>query len=86
MDIDNFTPHALLLWTFVPRDAKTSILKNVFCTKCRTSVEIVDYKGTEKNGDVVLTGRCKVCGNKVVRVVEPLKEFQIIDCVIWLNP
>ena len=70
MESSNFTSKAMLLWSIVPKDARAQILKAVFCTRCRTSVEIVDYKGTEKNGDVVLTGSCKVCGHKVVRVVE----------------
>jgi len=70
MDPENFTPRALLLWSIVPKEARVRILKSVFCTRCRTSVEIVNYKGTEKNGDVVLTGSCKACGHVVVRVVE----------------
>jgi hypothetical protein len=55
MDIDIFTPRALLLWSLIPKDARNQILKNVFCTQCRTAVEIVDYEGTEKKGDVILT-------------------------------
>jgi hypothetical protein len=70
MDTSNFTPKASLLWTIVPKEARERILKAVFCTRCRTSVEIVDYTGTERNGDVVLSGSCKVCGHKVVRVIE----------------
>lgn len=70
MDSDNFTHKALLLWSIVPRGARGRILKNVFCTRCRTSVEIVNYKGAEKKGDVILTGSCKLCGHQVVRVVE----------------
>jgi len=70
MDTSNFTPRASLLWSIVPKEARVGILKAVFCTRCRTSVEIVNYKGTEKNGDVVLTGKCKACGHEVVRVVE----------------
>ena len=69
-DPDDFTPKALLLWSLVPREARARILKNVFCTRCRVSVEMVDYMGTEKTGDVVLTGSCKRCGHQVVRVVE----------------
>ena len=70
MDIDNFTPRALLLWSLVPKDARNQILKNVYCSQCRTAVEIVYYEGQEKNGDIILTGSCNVCGNNVVRVIE----------------
>jgi len=70
MDIDIFSPLALLLWSLIPKDTRSRILKNVYCTQCRTSVEIVEYEGTEKDGNVILTGRCKACGHEVVRVVE----------------
>jgi hypothetical protein len=58
MDIDNCTPQALLSWAVLPPEAKVRILKNVFCIHGKTSVEIVDYKGTENGGNVILTGRC----------------------------
>ena len=70
MDTEKFTPKALLLWSIVPREARARIVKAVFCTRCRGSVEMVEYYGIEKNGDVLLTGKCKVCGHEVVRVVE----------------
>lgn len=66
----NFTPKAELLWSTVRPDAKAGILKSVWCAKCRAAVEIVDYKGCEKNGNVVLDGKCKICGGRVRRVVE----------------
>ena len=65
-----FTAEAELLWGTVPAEAKVRILKNVFCTRCRDSVEMVNYNGTVKNGDVVLEGTCGKCGHRVVRVVE----------------
>jgi RNase P subunit RPR2 len=70
MDSEHFTSKALLLWSLIPKEARERILKAVFCTRCRTSVEIVSYKVTERSGDVILTGSCKVCGHEVVRVVE----------------
>jgi hypothetical protein len=65
-----FTAEAELLWGTVPAQARVRILKNVFCTQCRDSVEMVDYGGTVKGGDVVLDGSCAKCGHRVVRVVE----------------
>jgi Domain of unknown function (DUF5679) len=61
---------AELLWSTIPAWAKDKILKNVFCVQCRTSVEIVDYTKKERRGDLILKGRCGVCGHEVVRVVE----------------
>jgi len=65
-----FTLQAELLWHTVPASAKEQILKNVFCGGCKGSAEMIDYSGTEKNGDVVLEGVCAKCGRRVVRVVE----------------
>jgi hypothetical protein len=66
----SFTAKAELLWHTVPAKAKDQILKNVFCTRCKGSVEIVDYTGSEKNGDLVLEGSSANCGHRMVRVVE----------------
>ena len=70
MNSETFSLKAALLWSTIPLEAKTGILKAVWCGKCRGAVEIVDYAGTEKNGDIVLRGKCKVCGGPVCRVVE----------------
>ena len=70
MSKKQFTPEAELLWTSVPSGAKEKILKNVFCVKCRVSIPIVDYTGREKNGNVLLEGKCGVCGHSVARVGE----------------
>jgi hypothetical protein len=65
-----FTPEAAILWSSVPEEAKPKILKNVFCAECMDTVEIVNYNGTAKKGDLILTGKCGKCGGKVVRVLE----------------
>ena len=66
-----FTPKAAFLWAMIPKEAQTRILANVFCVKCRDSVQIVKLTGdVDKRGDVVLKGSCAVCGHEVVRVVE----------------
>ena len=70
MGSNNFTPEAELLWSTVWPEARERILQAVFCTRCRTSVEIVDYSGRARNGDLILEGRCRNCGHGVCRVVE----------------
>jgi hypothetical protein len=65
----SFTQQAELLWYSIPANAREGILENVFCAKCKGS-EMVDYSGSEKNGDLVLEGSCANCGHRVVRVVE----------------
>ena len=59
-----------MLWATIPREARERILKNVFCTECGGSVEIIKFKGEERDGNLVLTGSCATCGHKVARVVE----------------
>lgn len=70
MDAKKFTPKAALLWSTVPAEARLRILRAVWCGNCRKSVEIVDYRGRERNGDIVIKGACRQCGHRVCRVVE----------------
>jgi hypothetical protein len=70
MSDGTFTAKAAVLWGTIPKEARTRILANVFCVKCRGSVTIKDFTGEEENGDVILKGACAKCGHEVVRVVE----------------
>lgn len=70
MNEGKFTVDAAVLWTTVPKEARERILANVFCTRCCGAATMVKYQGKEKDGDIVLTGKCAQCGHKVVRVVE----------------
>jgi hypothetical protein len=70
MSTGSFTPKAEFLWFSIPEPQREMLLRNVWCGHCRTAVEIVDYTGREVRGDVLLEGRCKVCGGGVGRHVE----------------
>jgi len=70
MSNEKFTPQAAVLWKMIPLEARTRILANVFCVKCRGSVTITNFTGEERKGDVYLKGSCARCGHEVVRVVE----------------
>ena len=70
MSDEQFTTRAAVLWATIPREARERILKNVFCAQCGGSVEIIKFKGEERDGNLVLTGSCAKCGHKVARVVE----------------
>lgn len=65
-----FTARAATLWGTIPKEARERILNNVFCVKCRGSVEIINFTGEERDGNLVLTGSCAQCGHEVVRLVE----------------
>jgi len=70
MNEGQFSARAAILWGAIPLNARERILKNVWCTKCRGTVEILAFTGEEKDGDLILTGSCSQCGNKVARVIE----------------
>lgn len=70
MSDGTFTPRAAVMWGAIPKEARERILANVFCVKCRTSVQITNFTGDERKGDVYLKGACAKCGHEVVRVVE----------------
>jgi len=70
MSEGQFSVRAGVLWGTIPKEARERILKNVFCRKCRGSVEMVGVTGEEEKGDLILKGSCAVCGQAVVRVVE----------------
>ena len=65
-----FTSQAELLWLSIPAAARERIPNNVFCRNCRGASEMIDFTGSEKNGDLVLEGVCAKCGQRVVRLVE----------------
>ena len=70
MNEKQFSPEAAILWSAVPPSAREQILKNVFCVKCCGAAEMVNFRGEEKKGDLMLTGKCAKCGHEVVRVIE----------------
>jgi len=70
MSAKNFSLQAELLWASVPSAVRPTLLCNVWCGQCRAEVEIVDYSGKEKAGDLILQGRCAVCDGRVARLIE----------------
>jgi len=60
-----------VVWGAIPLVSKKRILANVFCVKCESPAQMVDFSGKlEKHADLILTGKCSVCGHKVVRLLE----------------
>lgn len=71
MNDGKFTVEAAVLWGVIPLAAKKQILANVYCVRCGGSVQIVDFSGeVEEPGDLLLKGKCAVCGGEVVRMLE----------------
>lgn len=66
----SFTKPALQLWKAIPVHFRDKLLQNVWCGNCQKMTEIVDFLGCQQRSDLILTGSCATCGNKVVRVIE----------------
>jgi hypothetical protein len=67
---DPFTEDARKRWNKVPEWAQAKILSNVFCGKCLKSVSVVLERGKMHRDDLILIGKCKICGHEVRRLVE----------------
>ena len=66
-----FTKEAKERWNKIPKSAQTKILNNVFCGKCLNSVPIVLKMAKMERADLILRGKCKICGHEVCRLIEP---------------
>ena len=71
-----FSMKAELIWSAVPPEVREEILRAVWCGNCRAAVEIVDYTGGEERGDLIIEGRCRICGREVRRFVESSESTQ----------
>ncbi|WP_096186490.1 hypothetical protein [Evansella halocellulosilytica] len=56
-------------WAKVPKDFQEKLIHNVFCRNCGVTT-IVDYEIKDDNQGLTLEGKCKQCGENVVRFVE----------------
>jgi hypothetical protein len=68
---DPFTKEARTRWDEIPKEAQAQILENAFCVKCRDAVSIILESAKMQRDDLILRGKCKICGHEVGRLVEP---------------
>lgn len=73
MALPKFTPQARKRWEQVPDWAQARILETVWCKKCLKGTSIELHAGRMEDKCLILEGKCKSCGNDVVRLVEPEK-------------
>jgi len=69
--LPKFTPQAKKRWEQVPAWARKKILEEVWCSQCRTGTPLQIHDGKMESGCLILTGVCKKCGGKAVRLIEP---------------
>jgi transcription elongation factor Elf1 len=56
-------------WNTIDKAMQEKLLSTVFCVKCGVTT-IVEYKIDSEKDDIIIKGKCKKCGHKVVRLVE----------------
>jgi len=69
--LDPFSKDAKKRWNKIPAGAQAKILDNVYCGKCMNMVSIVLETAKMEGADLILRGKCKICGHEVCRLVEP---------------
>ena len=68
--LPEFTGSAAKLWVAIPAESKKELLATVWCGKCRHPVNIKNFSGVVKSGNLLLVGLCSECHGDVARVIE----------------
>ena len=66
----NFTPEARERWEEIPESSLKEILENVRCVHCGVENAMRLREGRMDGTCLILTGTCKKCRKKVVRLIE----------------
>ena len=69
--LPKFTSKARERWDKISNDNRAILLDNVWCGKCLDSVSMILENAKVKTNLLILEGVCKICGSKIVRVIEP---------------
>jgi RecJ-like exonuclease len=56
-------------WLAHAQQFRDAVLDNVWCSRCRGAVRILDYTVQPKTGGIALVGSCVTCGNEVARYI-----------------
>lgn len=65
-----FDKKAMNRFNQIPDNMKSKLLSNVYCSKCKDTVKIVDFEATMDKDDLILKGKCEKCSGKVARLIE----------------
>ncbi|MCI0398777.1 MAG: plasmid pRiA4b ORF-3 family protein [Chloroflexi bacterium] len=66
----SFTRPAQWFWDAIPDHIQAQLLGNVWCRHCAAETVMVDFKGSIRQGDLLLRGHCLRCGRPVARIIE----------------
>ncbi|WP_312097642.1 hypothetical protein [Niallia sp.] len=67
-DILSFTANKK--WLSLPKEMRSELERNVWCSSCIDVVQIENYLIEETKFGIVLQGTCKQCGKQVARAIE----------------
>jgi hypothetical protein len=56
-------------WLDHSQQFRDAVVRNVWCSRCRDAVRILNYAVQSKPGGSALIGTCATCGNEVVRYI-----------------
>lgn len=65
-----FTPQARWFWFNIPRHIQVEIIGTTWCSHCGQSTTLVHFKGSIRQGNLLLRGECLRCGSPVTRLIE----------------
>jgi hypothetical protein len=65
-----FSQKAMQRWNQIDDKVRLHLLENVYCSKCKDAVKIIDFEATIQDNDLILNGKCSICNNDVARLIE----------------
>jgi hypothetical protein len=92
--MSNWTAEAQDRWSHLSSDIQQHILTHVWCSGCQQSQQMDLDGGAIIAGDLVIAGRCPVCGHRMARLLEhedvawsssAQDPFQPGEKVIWMK-
>ena len=57
-------------WLSLPKETRSQLTKNVFCSNCMDVVTIEGFTIEDDQFGITLKGKCKKCGHEVARFIE----------------
>ncbi|PAE13300.1 hypothetical protein CHI02_05485 [Niallia circulans] len=72
MDKENFVVsfQANKKWLSIPKEMRSELEKNVWCSSCTDVISIANYQVKETDFGIVLQGNCHQCSKPVARSIE----------------
>lgn len=65
-----FTKESMNKWNQIPSDIQVKLLLNVYCSKCKDTIKIIDFEAFMDSSDLILRGKCERCSSNVSRLIE----------------